>query len=67
MQQALDAKFAKYPAIAETLASTHPRKLIYECAEDSYWGIGHDAKGTIVLSSKSIYSYTVKPIFNGHV
>eukprot|EP00800_Vazella_pourtalesii_P004271 TRINITY_DN145_c0_g1_i15.p1 TRINITY_DN145_c0_g1~~TRINITY_DN145_c0_g1_i15.p1 ORF type:complete len:863 (+),score=101.55 TRINITY_DN145_c0_g1_i15:42-2591(+) len=45
MQQALDAKFAKYPAIAETLASTHPRKLIYECAEDSYWGIGHDAKG----------------------
>ena len=31
MQQALDAKFAKYPAIAETLASTHPRKLIYEC------------------------------------
>ena len=52
MQHVLEAKFARHPAIAEILSSTHPNKLIYECAEDSYWGIGHDAKGTVVLLCK---------------
>ena len=59
MQHALEAKFARHPAIAETLASTHPKRLIYECAEDAYWGIGHDGKGIIVLLRR-INSYTVK-------
>lgn len=49
MQRALNAKFSKHPSLAATLCSTYPRKLVFECAEDAYWGIGYDAKGTIQL------------------
>ncbi|KAI6657310.1 hypothetical protein LOD99_58 [Oopsacas minuta] len=45
MQRALSAKFRQQQYLSDMLLATQPRRLVFDCDKDAYWGIGPDAKG----------------------